>query len=410
VSPLPASVQDGESVDVTVNVANLGNQDVPGDVIVTLEDLTDPGVIGSATIFGGLTAGSATAVIIPWNTTGASIGDHSLSANHDFLDDSLGNNADTTIVSITPAITDLAITSVVPAPASVLDGESVDVTVNVANLGNQDAPGDVLVTLEDLADPGVIGSATIFGGLTAGSATAVIIPWNTAGASIGDHSISASHDLLDDDLGNNADTALVAVSAATTDLAVTSVVPASPSVLSGDSVDVTVNVANLGNQDIPGDVLVTLEDLTDPGVIGSATIVGGLTAGLTTAVIIPWNTAGASIGEHSLSASHDLLDDDGSNDANSAQVAVIDPLAIPIAVTFQRGVDGYTGTVDTYLQQDRATTDHGDFDELDWDLGTGRDQITLIRFDDIFGLSPSQIPEGAVISSATLTYSDFNDG
>jgi hypothetical protein len=79
-------------------------------------------------------------------------------------------------------------------------------------------------------------------------------------------------------------------------------------------------------------------------------------------------------------------------------------------LTFQRGVDGYTGIKDTYLQQDRATTDHGDFDELGWDLGTGRDQITLIRFDDIFGLLPNQIPEGAVISSATLTYSDFNDG
>ena len=136
--------------------------------------------------------------------------------------------------------TDLGITSVVPLPASVQDGEPVDVTVNVANLGNQDVPGDVIVTLADLTDPGVIGSATILGGLTAGSATAVVIPWDTSGASIGDHSLSASHDLLDDDLGNNADTALVEVSATITDLAITSVVPASPSVLSGDPVAVTV--------------------------------------------------------------------------------------------------------------------------------------------------------------------------
>ena len=86
-------------------------------------------------------------------------------------------------------------------------------------------------------------------------------------------------------------------------------------------------------------------------------------------------------------------------------------------VTFRQGAGGYTGGLDTMLQQDPANagTNNGAGALLGWDgddpSGTGFDIYTLIRFNNIFGSGPGQIPIGAVITSATLTYavSDVGD-
>ena len=74
-------------------------------------------------------------------------------------------------------------------------------------------------------------------------------------------------------------------------------------------------------------------------------------------------------------------------------------------VTFQEGVDGYTGTQDTAVEEDTPTTSYGTQTTLEVDLsnsGGGQEQ-TLIRFDNLFGTGDGQIPSGATIISATLT-------
>lgn len=73
-------------------------------------------------------------------------------------------------------------------------------------------------------------------------------------------------------------------------------------------------------------------------------------------------------------------------------------------VTFQEGVDDYIGTQDTQLREASATTDHGQdpsvgVDQSDSDLPIH----ALIRFDNVFGNGPGQIPLGENINSATLT-------
>jgi len=86
-------------------------------------------------------------------------------------------------------------------------------------------------------------------------------------------------------------------------------------------------------------------------------------------------------------------------------------------VTFRQGANGYTSVVDTMLQQDPANagTNNGAATLLGWDSddpnGTGYDVYTLIRFDNIIGTGLGQIPPGATITSATLSYvvSDTGD-
>ena len=83
-------------------------------------------------------------------------------------------------------------------------------------------------------------------------------------------------------------------------------------------------------------------------------------------------------------------------------------------LTFQDGVNAYTGTVDTFLREDAPDLPQGTLQRNEWDgddpPGTGRDNIALIRFDGIFGAGVDQIPAGAQITSATLTYRVISAG
>ena len=82
-------------------------------------------------------------------------------------------------------------------------------------------------------------------------------------------------------------------------------------------------------------------------------------------------------------------------------------------VTFQEGVSGYTGTVDTHLKQASPTTAFGADPTVDWDAeetngNAATQKFGSIRFENIFGSGTGQIPLGATITSATLQYTVSN--
>ena len=80
----------------------------------------------------------------------------------------------------------------------------------------------------------------------------------------------------------------------------------------------------------------------------------------------------------------------------------------PTTVVFQEGVAGYLGTVDTYIMEGSPNSEHGASGSVEWDgegpSGSSQDKIALVRFDSIFGPGLGQVPLGATITSATLTY------
>jgi hypothetical protein len=86
----------------------------------------------------------------------------------------------------------------------------------------------------------------------------------------------------------------------------------------------------------------------------------------------------------------------------------------PTTVTFRQGDDGYSGTVDTFIMEDEPGAAHGTLESVEWDARDPqsstppREKLALIRFDGIFGAG--QIPPGATIQSATLTYYVYNTG
>jgi hypothetical protein len=228
----PSSVVQGDVVEVSVTVENVGNQDVTSDIAVTLTsnnttiDTSDDIIIGTKTIGGSLTAGASTTLSYSWDTAGASIGDHTLTASHDFTDDNAGNDSGSTTVTVTEEIIDIAVASV-SAPSPVMQGDLVDVDVTVENVGNRDVPSDITVTLTDDTDSTTIGTQTISGGLTAGALQTLTFYWDTTDATPVTHTLTASHDFTDDGLSNNSASTIVTVDAPAAGISVESITPSS---------------------------------------------------------------------------------------------------------------------------------------------------------------------------------------
>ena len=83
-------------------------------------------------------------------------------------------------------------------------------------------------------------------------------------------------------------------------------------------------------------------------------------------------------------------------------------VAAPSTVSFRDGVNGFTSTIDTHIRLAAPSTSHGLLTTFHWDTEDGgtpnSPKFGLLRFDNIFGSGPGQIPTGSTIQSATLTY------
>lgn len=81
--------------------------------------------------------------------------------------------------------------------------------------------------------------------------------------------------------------------------------------------------------------------------------------------------------------------------------------AAPVVVTFQDGAGGYTDTVDTYIESANPGTSRATTTPLVVDLSPL--SHILLRFDNIFGNGPGQIPPGSTIQSASLAINVTNE-
>ena len=76
-------------------------------------------------------------------------------------------------------------------------------------------------------------------------------------------------------------------------------------------------------------------------------------------------------------------------------------LSVLDIATFQEGSAGYSSTLDTEVDSNAPSTNHGSNVEIEVDGSPNRQ--SLIRFEDLVGIGVGQIPIGSTINSATLT-------
>lgn len=73
-----------------------------------------------------------------------------------------------------------------------------------------------------------------------------------------------------------------------------------------------------------------------------------------------------------------------------------------VSITFRQGANGYSSAVDTMLKQSRASTSFGDAIVARPVVESGKNVQALLKFDQLFGSGPGQIPVGATIITAAL--------
>lgn len=325
---LPSTIDEGKVVDVEVNVKNIGNQDVNETITVELNDLTDGETISTKKLDGGLAKGESTTFTYSWNTQGYSIGDHRLSASHDFADGNSANDTRTASITINEApITDIAVTSIV-APPEVTQGDNVGLKVGIENQGNQDVGNTITIALVDQNDGTTIDSKSISGGLDAGATKSVTFNWDTEGASPGNHMLTARHNVGDDISDNDSQSIEIQIiEEVFLDIAITTI-DAPNEVEEGDKVKIEVTLRNLGNRDVNQDIKVTLVDQTENKTISLETLKGGLKIGNSKTLKFEWNTrrgrGGVREGEHTLIVSHNIADDNLANNSRTFEIEVED--------------------------------------------------------------------------------------
>ena len=129
----PASVTVGNTANIVVTIRNAGSENLTSAFDVSLTDATGNVVIGTQSV-AALDAGAMTTRTYAWNTTGASIGAHTLTAQHNFADENAANNQASSVVTVNPQSTGMHIGNLTAIPSN--DGTSwsavVEVTVHDA--------------------------------------------------------------------------------------------------------------------------------------------------------------------------------------------------------------------------------------------------------------------------------------
>ena len=344
----PATVVQGGMAAVGVTVQNVGGQNVSTNFDVTLTDATTGVAIGTQTVVGGLAAGFNAMRTFNWNTAGSALGSHTLVATQTYPDGNSANNQASATTTVSTPSTDIAVTAL-SAPASIGKGSTATINVTVQNVAVQNVTTSFNVVLTDATSGVTIGTQSV-ASLAVGASTTRSFGWNTASAAVGSHTLVATQTLADDNPANNQRSATVNVTPQPADLALTAISAAATQVTIGDTAAVVVTVKNVGGQDVTASFDVVLADgSAGYAVVGRQTF-PGLPVGASAAQTISWNTAGATIGSHTLIATQTLPDANSSNNAGAIGITV-NPPSVHVG-----NLDGFaTSGVDTWSASVRIT-------------------------------------------------------
>jgi len=320
-----AIVIQGDLLRIEVVLANLGDSDAVSDVVIT--DATSGQVIHSGSV--NVPVGSSQTLPVLWDTSTATVGQHSISAEVTTIADidPTNDNGFVTIMVEAP-VTDLAIVSVITLSSAVV-GDPLRIDVAVENLGNRTVSGATVSIMSDNATPDaaaddfVVAVQPLPEALYPGELSTFSVIWDTVDAVAGTHVLRARHSISGDVPAN--DIALIATTleAAVRDLAVTGfTVPAN--ILVGDTLLFEIVVQNVGTIDFGSgiEVVVTSDngtpEISADDFVVTVQALPGITAGSGTSFGYPWNTTGVAPGVHTLTARLSVSDDDPSNNAISA--------------------------------------------------------------------------------------------
>jgi subtilase family serine protease/uncharacterized membrane protein len=326
-----AGIVDGDVQLLTATVTNLG----PGSTSRTFDVgfRIDGSTFGSQLIPSGLSAGSSITLFQYWT---AQAGSHIVSVKADETD--LVPEADETNNTLTPSpnlrdvpLPELGIAALTwQPPADIIDGMSVTFAATVTNTGAGETRRDFVVRFD--IDGLSIGSQSVIGGLPGGSSAQMTQTWKAvSGAHTARVVIDPDNAVFESNETNNIfipDPNLPFIPQPELEVSGLLFTP-DTGIGHGQSVNLTAQITNNGPGATATDLLVNFQ--IDGNFIGFRSIQGGLMAGVSASVTLPWT---AVQGTHTVKAivdpSNTVLESDETN--NQLQINLPE-IPAPPAVT-----------------------------------------------------------------------------
>jgi len=338
VKSVTASVTDavvGETVDFTVTLENGGNVPAPWPQ-VSLFDANaaeDAEPLASKQAENSIDASETATVTVSWDTDEAEAGTYSLrvvaTAAND--DDSTNDSSTASLTLHNPV--DVGVSFTYEIASSVVLGNTVAVEFTLTNTGQHDT-GEVKVSLyvrtagDEPGDP-QLADTKIVSAVVAGAPTTGAFNWDTADVAVGHYELKlVAATFGDTDATNNTVSTGIEIR---NWLVLKNVAPETADAVTGDTVEFTAQVENVGTDELT-DVTVGLYESLVSTPLRSTTITS-IAAGNTASATIEWDTADQDVGQVELfvAAGANDQDPDG-DDSQSANVTIRNPIALSSAV------------------------------------------------------------------------------
>ena len=292
VEPPQTTAIIGQTVTFEVSVSNAGESSVEPTVGLFVGDTDSPvETVQSPAI----APGEVSELTLPWDTSGASAGNHSLKIAALVPDNTAANAAERRVAVRLHNPIDLAITSAQVSSEETYQSNRIPVAVTVANTGDFDAEASsVTLYIRDQASPVATGSIPLIG---AHSSETVELRWDTAGLATGQYDLSATvQGCCDTNETNNSASLKVILRNA---IELIDVAPAESNAVVGDRIEYTARIGNEGERTAE-DVTVSLYELGDTLALAN-TQPFSIPSASTAEVTFTWDTTAISVGDHTLS-------------------------------------------------------------------------------------------------------------
>ena len=310
----------GQTVTFEVSVSNAGESSVEPTVGLFVGDTDSPvETVQSPAI----APGGVSELILPWDTSGASAGNHSLRIAALAPDNTAADAAERRIELRLHNPVDLAITSAQVLSEETYHGDHIPVAVTVENASDFNAEASlVTLSIRDPASTIATGSIPLIG---SHSSETVELRWDTSGLATGQYDLNATvQGCCDTNETNNSASLKVILRNA---IELIDVAPAKSNGVVGDRIEYTASLRNVGERAVE-DVTVSLYELGDTLALANSQPFN-IPSGSTAEATFTWDTTAISVGDHTLSVVATAANTEpDENDVATVSVTLFNAIAI----------------------------------------------------------------------------------
>ena len=310
----------GQTVTFEVSVSNAGESSVEPTVGLFVGDTDSPvETVQSPEI----APGGVSELILPWDTSGASAGNHSLKIAALAPDNTAADAAERRVEVRLHNSVDLGITSAQVLSEETYQGNRIPVAVTVENTSDFDAEASsVTLHIRGEASPVATASIPLIG---SDSSETVELRWDTSGLATGQYDLNATvQGCCDINETNNSASLKVILQNA---IKLISISPSKSDPVVGDRIEYTARLRNEGERTVE-DVTVSLYKLGDTLALAN-TEPFSIPSGSTAEVTFTWDTTAISVGNHTLSVVATAANTEpDENDVATVSVTLFNAIAI----------------------------------------------------------------------------------